>query len=81
MGIEKLLLDLNVGSTQLFAVDVDVLEKNNLAAERPDTVKDLKALLDAHTALSGYILGRHAVIRALFCFVLALSTPSPPGMV
>jgi len=56
-GNEKLLLDLNVGSTQLFAVDVDVLEKNNLAAERPDAVKDLKALLDAHTALSGYILG------------------------
>jgi|GEM_PF-1972236 len=55
-GAEKLLLDLNVGSTQLFDVDKDRLETSNLAAQRPETVSALKALLDAHTALSAYIM-------------------------
>jgi arylsulfatase A-like enzyme len=56
-GPMKLTVDLDTRTSQLFNLQEDPLERKDLSRDLPDVVRDLRAILDQHTALSAYILG------------------------
>ncbi|MBI5497165.1 MAG: sulfatase-like hydrolase/transferase [Deltaproteobacteria bacterium] len=57
-GNMKLLLDLDVNTTQLIDVARDQAERNNLAGAQPELVTQLRNLLSVHNAVSAWELSR-----------------------
>ncbi|MEW5851972.1 MAG: sulfatase-like hydrolase/transferase [Myxococcota bacterium] len=55
-GPWKLIVDLDVGTMQLFHLPDDPQERKNVAGEHPDRVREMRAILDRHSALSRYIV-------------------------
>lgn len=58
--------------SELYDLDLDIGEQNNIAAEHPDRVKDLKALLDAHdkylaenTRPAGFVKSPKTIISSI----------------